>query len=108
VAAKAVEALWQKKFKNGYAAFRDGKMVAYLLGDFTVHSWGLCGYVYLPGYALADGESVAAMQDLYALLGEDWVQKGIFYHGLYISTADASVIDALFALGFAEGRHPKS
>ena len=36
VAGKAVEALWQKKFKNGYAAFRDGKMTAYLIGDFTV------------------------------------------------------------------------
>jgi hypothetical protein len=25
VSTKAVETLWQKKFKNGYAAFRDGK-----------------------------------------------------------------------------------
>ena len=104
VAVKAVETLWQKKFKNGYAAFRDGKMTAYMLGDFTVQSWGRCGYVYLPGYALAEEESIATIQDLYSLLGNDWVKKGIFSHGLYISAADADVIDALFAIGFGKER----
>lgn len=103
-ATKAVQILWQKKFKNGYAAFRDGKMVAYLLGDFMIQPWGRCGYVYLPGYALAEGESTEAIQDLYALLGDDWVKKGIFSHGLYISAADANVIDALFSVGFGKER----
>lgn len=103
-ASKAVEAVWQKKFRNGYAAFRDGKMVAYLIGEFVNQSWGRDGYVYLPGYALAEGESIATIQDLYVLLGEDWVQKGIFGHGLYISAADADVLDALFALGFGKER----
>ena len=79
-------------------------MTAYLLGDFTVQSWGRCGYVYLPGYALAEGESITVIQDLYSLLGDDWVKKGIFSHGLYISAADADVIDALFALGFGKER----
>ena len=79
-------------------------MTAYLLGDFTVQPWGRCGYVYLPGYALAEGESVTTIQDLYALLGEDWVKKGIFSHGLYISAADADVIDALFEIGFGKER----
>jgi GNAT superfamily N-acetyltransferase len=104
VAAKAVETLWKKKFKNGYAAFRDGKMKAYLLGEFVNQSWGRDGYVYLPGYALDEGESAATLQDLYALLGEDWVQKGIFGHGLYISAADADVIEALFGIGFGKER----
>ena len=104
VAVKAVETFWQKKFKNGYAAFRDGKMTAYLLGDFTVQPWGRCGYVYLPGYALAEEESIATIQDLYSLLGNDWVKKGIFSHGLYISAADVDVIDALFAIGFGKER----
>jgi len=38
------------------------------------------------------------------LLGEDWVRKGIFSHGLYISAADADVINALFAIGFGKER----
>ena len=104
VTSKAVQALCQKKFKNGYAAFRDGKMTAYLIGDFVNQPWARCGYVYLPGYALAEGESIMTLQDLYALLGDDWVKKGIFSHGLYISAADANVIDALFSLGFGKER----
>ncbi len=104
VATKAVEALWKEKYKGGYAAFRDGKMTAYLLGNFTAQPWGRCGYVYLPGYALAEGERVETIQDLYALLGDDWVKKGIFSHGLYISAADADVIDALFSIGFGKER----
>lgn len=104
VATKAVETLWQKKLKNGFAAFRDGKMIAYLLGENTTLLWGRCGYVYLPGYALAEDESPSVIQDLYSLLGESWVKKGCFDHYLYISAADANVIAALFDLGFGKER----
>lgn len=104
VAVKAVEALCQKKFKNGYAAFRDGRMVGYLLGDFTVQSWGRCGYVYLPGYALAEGEKTTVIQDLYCALGDDWVKQGVFSHNLYLSAADANTINAMFGLGFGKER----
>ena len=104
VAEQALEALWQKKFRNGYTAFRNRKMVAYLLGDFTVQPWGRCGYVYLPGYALAEGESVSTLQDLYAMLGNDWVNNGIFSHGLYVSAADPDVIPTLFDAGFGKER----
>lgn len=104
VATKAVEALWGKKFGNGYAFFRNGKMSAYLLGEYTIQPWARCGYVYLPGYALAEGEPPATLQDLYARLGDDWVVKGVFSHGLYISVADSQVIAALFDLGFGKER----
>jgi len=104
VARKAVEALWKEKLKNGYAAFRDGRMVAYLLGETTTQPWGRSGYVYLPGYALADDENPAILQDLYALLGTDWVKKGCFDHGLYISAADQEVLAAFFNLGFGKER----
>jgi ribosomal protein S18 acetylase RimI-like enzyme len=104
VAAKAIEDLWQSKFKNGYAAFRNEKMVAYLIGDFENMPWARSGYVYLHGYALAEGESAAVLQDLYALLGEDWVRKGIFSHNLYISAADKEVIQAMFSIGLGMER----
>ena|SRR5258706_629914 len=46
VATKAVEALWQNKLKNGYAAFRDGKLIAYLIGEVNAtQSCGRSGYV---------------------------------------------------------------
>jgi len=104
VATKAVEALWQKKLKNGYAACRAGKMVAYLIGETMTPPWGRSGYIYLPGYALAEDESPAVLQDLYALLGDDWVKKGIFNHYLYISVADAKILEALFDIGFGKER----
>lgn len=104
VALKAVHALWERKSKAGYAAFQNGKMIAYILGEFSVQPWGRCGYVYLPGYALADGRSASIIQDLYAALGDEWVNAGVFSHGLYISAADRNVIDALFDVGFGKER----
>src|SRR5215208_1904898 len=85
VAGKAVETLWQAKLKNGYAAFCDGNMAAYLIGQTSNESWGRSGYVYLPGYAVAEEQSPAILQDLYCLLGDDWVRKGCFNHYLYVS-----------------------
>jgi GNAT superfamily N-acetyltransferase len=104
VAVKAVEALWQEKYKNGYAAFRNGKMIAYLIGKTTTDPWGRAGYVYLPGYAVAEDENPAVLQDLYSLVGEDWVKKGCFAHYLYISAADQQVIESMFDLGFGKER----
>ena len=104
IAIKAVEALWQKKLKSGYAAFRAGKLIAYLIGETSTDPWGRGGSVYLPGYALAREESPAIVQDLYALLGENWVQKGCFNHYLYISSADSNILNALFDLGFGKER----
>ena len=103
-AARAVTNAWQSQFRNGYAAFRNGEMLAYLIGDFEDQPWARSGYVYLPGYALAEGASVAILQDLYALLGEDWVRRGIFSHNLYISAADHDVIQGLFEIGFGQER----
>ena len=104
VATKAVETLWQEKSRGGYAAFRDGRMIAYLIGQTSTNPWGRAGYVYLPGYAIAEEESPAVIQDLYALLGDHWVQRGCFDHYLYISAVDTEVIEALFDVGFGKER----
>lgn len=104
VAAQAIETLLAKQTTSGLAALRDGKLVAYLIGETTTQPWGRCGYVYLPGYALAEGASPEVFQDLYALLGEEWNQKGYFDHYAYISAADQDVVDAWFNLGFGKER----
>ncbi|HJR78459.1 MAG TPA: GNAT family N-acetyltransferase [Anaerolineales bacterium] len=101
---KAIETLFEKNTFNGFAALRDGNLVAYLIGETMTQPWGRSGYVYLPGCALAEGESPALIQDLYALLGEEWVKRGCFNHYLYISAADKHVINALFDLGFGKER----
>jgi ribosomal protein S18 acetylase RimI-like enzyme len=104
VAQKAIETLWQEKLKGGYAAFCNGKMTAYLIGETTTDPWGRAGYVYLPGYAMADDESPKIIQDLYAMLGNDWVKKGCFNHYFYLSVLEPDGIAAMFDLGFGKER----
>jgi GNAT superfamily N-acetyltransferase len=104
VATKAVEALWQEKYNGGYAAFRADRMIAFLIGKTATDPWGRAGYVYLPGYAAAEDANQAVIQDLYALLGEDWVRRGCFNHYLYISAADTKVVEAFFDVGFGKER----
>jgi GNAT superfamily N-acetyltransferase len=104
VAARAVENLWNRKLKNGFAALRDGKLIAYVLGELAAETWGRTGYVYLPGYALAQDESPRVLQDLYSLLGDEWVKKGAFLHELYISATEQNNLAAFFDLGFGKER----
>jgi GNAT superfamily N-acetyltransferase len=104
VATKAVEILWHEKHRNGFAAFRGKEMVAYLIGQTSSDPWGRSGYVYLPGYGLGEGENPAVLQDLYTLLGEDWVRNGNFNHYLYVSAADEQFVQAWFDLGFGKER----
>jgi GNAT superfamily N-acetyltransferase len=104
IATKALESRWKEKYTSGYAAFRNGELLAYLLGQTSTDPWGRSGYVYLPGYALAEDESASIIQDLYTLLGDDWVKKGCFNHYLYVSAADEHVIRSLFDIGFGKER----
>ena len=104
VAAKALGSLMEKNTTGGYAAFRNGKMVAYLMGEYTVEPWGRCGWVRLPGSALAESEDVRTLQDLYVLLGDNWVNKGVFIHHTYLSAADKDIVDAWFGLDFGKER----
>ena len=68
VATKAVTKLFEKKSALGYAAFRNGEMLDYLLGDCSNEPWGRCGWVRLPGSALDEKVSTKILQDLYVKL----------------------------------------
>lgn len=103
-AARALESLLQKQTTNGYAALREGQMVAYLLGAWTVEPWGRCGWIRLPGSALAEAESASTLQNLYVLLGDEWTKQGVFTHHIYLSTAEPDVIEAFFSLDFGKER----
>lgn len=104
VSQKAISALLNKKSTTGYAATRNGKMVAYFLGTTTNQPWGRCGWTYLPGSSLAEGETVETLQDLYVLLGDDWVKRGVFIHHTYLPRADQKLVEAWFNLDFGKER----
>ena len=101
---RAIQALLAKRRAKGFAAFRDDKLVAYMIGDNETLPWGRSGHVYLPGYAVNNGERAEIIQDLYALLGDEWVKNGVFNHYLYISAADRTILEALFDIGFGKER----
>ncbi len=103
-AAKAIQTLLSKPTAQGLVVLSNGKLIAYLIGETTLQSWGRCGYVYLPGYALAEGATPEILQDLYARLGDEWNQKGCFNHYCYLSAADKNVIEAWFNVGFGKER----
>ena len=104
VATKAVESVFSRKTAFGFAAVRGGKLAAYLIGETSPQMWGRCGYIYLPGCGLAEGESPELLQDLYAFVGDEWNQAGCFNHYIYLCAADEAVIDAWALLGFGHER----
>ena len=104
VVGEALTSLLQKPTTSGHAAMRGGQMVAYLLGGWTVEPWGRCGWIHLPGSALAEGENAATLQNLYVLLGDDWTKRGVFMHHIYLSVAERDVIEAFFNLDFGKER----
>lgn len=101
---KAIQTLQARQSASGFAAMRDGRLIAYLIGETIVQPWGRCGYIYLPGYGLAERETPEIFQDLYALLGEEWNQKGCFHHYAYICAADKDIVETWFNLGFGKAR----
>lgn len=103
-ATKALETAFKKPNSTGFAAFQNGRLLAYLLGESSVQSWGRSGHVYLPGYGLQQGQDARILQDLYAHLGEEWIQSGYFHHYTYISAADETLREAWFELGFGKER----
>jgi GNAT superfamily N-acetyltransferase len=103
-AETAVRYALDKDLSGGYAAFRGGIMVAYLVGNISIETWGRVGWVWLPGSALADGESPRTLQDLYVRLGDDWVSQGVFTHQVYQTIGDSAVIKAWFDLDFGKER----
>jgi ribosomal protein S18 acetylase RimI-like enzyme len=104
VAEGAIKVLFEKEYTCGYMAIRKNNIVAYLIGTSNVQPWGRCGWVYLPGSALLEGESVETLQDLYALLGDDWVKRGVFIHHTYQSVTDKDLVEAWFNLDFGKER----
>jgi len=103
-AARALATVLRTPNARGFAALRDGEVIAYLIGETTPQPWARCGYSNLPGYGLAPGESPQIIQDLYALLGETWNQHGCFNHYVYVSAADTDLVGAWFDLGFGKER----
>ncbi len=98
----ALDSLWSIKDSEGFAAFEDGRLVAFMLGQRLLDSVsrGRCGWVELAGCAYEDRYGVEIVRDLYAALGHWWVAQGIFSHIMMASVFDTDLLQAMFSLGF--------
>lgn len=101
-ARAAVDALWRRERAGGVAALGDGGwMRGYLIGHLVLDNlWGRSAWVRLAGCALAPGQDVELVRDLYAALASPWVAQGCFTHFAVMPSADAALLGMWFALGF--------
>jgi GNAT superfamily N-acetyltransferase len=98
---KAIEAALQRPHAQGFAAVDGKRLTAYLIGDMLIESqWGRTGWVRTAGCAYDPDGGVEAVRDLYAALGAQWVDHGIFFHFALVPVSDPALIHAWFSLSF--------
>jgi len=93
-------AAWRADDGSGSAAYRDGRLVGYLIGaprDRAV--WGENVWVEAAGHAVESAEDV---RDLYAVAAERWVDDARGRHYVLVPATDAALVDAWFRLGFGQ------
>ena len=83
---------------SGAAAFRGGRMVAYVLGAPKANpTWGPNIWVESAGTAATEPEAV---RDAYAVAATRWVDEGNKAHYVLLPASDADLVRAWFRLGF--------
>jgi ribosomal protein S18 acetylase RimI-like enzyme len=93
-------AAWRADDASGAAAFRDGRLVGYLIGapdDPDV--WGENVWVQGAGHAVEEAEDV---RDLYAVAAARWYEEGRRRHYALVPATDAVLVDAWFRLGYGQ------
>lgn len=97
-AGAEIDALWRAEGATGAAAFRDGRLVGYLIGTHRDEAvWGPNGWVEHAGHAASDPEDV---RDLYAAVAQGWMDAGRTRHFALVPATDAALVDAWFRLSF--------
>jgi ribosomal protein S18 acetylase RimI-like enzyme len=95
-----VRAVWQTDDASGAAAYRDGRLVGFLVGaPRDVETWGDNVWVEPAGHAVEDAEDA---RDLYALASARWYEEGRRRHYALVPATDAPLVDAWFRLGFGQ------
>jgi ribosomal protein S18 acetylase RimI-like enzyme len=100
-AIEELEAAWHADQASGSVAFRDGRLVGYLLaaprGEAEV--WGENVWIELGGHAVQEPED---LRDLYAAAAARWVDEGRRRHYALVPASDEALVDSWFRLGFGQ------
>jgi ribosomal protein S18 acetylase RimI-like enzyme len=90
---------WGAEDASGGAAFRDDRLVGYLVGAPREDVWGANVWIEAAGHAVEEAEDV---RDLYALAAARWYDEGRSRHYALVPASDAALVDAWFRLGFGQ------
>lgn len=97
----AIEALLNRHKEMAWAAMENNRLVAYMIAYPLIDGlWGRTAWVRAAGCALATDQSHDVIYRLYARLGEQWVNDGIFAHYAVVPVANAKLMETWFYLGF--------
>ena len=101
VAARgAVEVAWDKQGASGAVAFRDGRVIGYLIGaPEDEQEWGPNEFVEVSGHAVLEPELV---RDLYTAVAEGSVAGGRHRHYALVPASDGELLDAWYRVGFGQ------
>ena len=100
-AARAeLESTWRKEGASGSAAFRDGRLLGYLVGSPRPDPvWGDNVWVELAGHAVEEAEVV---RDLYAAAAARWVEEGRSRHYALVPASDSALVESWSRLCFGQ------
>ena len=103
VAARgAVEVAWDKEGASGAVAFRDGRVIGYLIGaPEDEREWGPNDFVEVSGHAVLEPKLV---RDLYTVVAEGSLAGGRHRHYALVPASDDELLDAWYQSASASSR----
>lgn len=93
---------WREPLTNGVALFDGERLAGFLLGQRKIDAQrGRHVWMHLAGHTLATDVDVDLYRDLYAVIGQSWIEQGFFQHIIQLHAFERSAIDAWLGAGFA-------
>jgi ribosomal protein S18 acetylase RimI-like enzyme len=99
-AREELVAAWRADGASGAAAFRDRRLVGYLVGSpREVEVWGDNVWIEAAGHTAEEAEDA---RELYGVAAARWLEEGRRRHYALVPATDPELVDAWFRLGFGQ------
>jgi ribosomal protein S18 acetylase RimI-like enzyme len=92
-----IEALWRHDAASGWSGFRDGRLVAYVIGIVRARVDEKHVWIDYGGHAAEEAEDI---RDVYAVAAAQWVDESRLQHYVQVPAHDDALLDSWFRLSF--------